>query len=88
MNSYDFFVTGINSNTLTVEKLPFISDIYGIKKVDGKAWPLLNKYLSTAGVTDDDIGLIIEKLEGLPYGSAQEFATGRDDKIIVINQIR
>lgn len=90
-SGWDFFVLEIGEDVdstirqkLIVEKLPFTTDAYGLKEVNGgKALPTLERYLELADVEDSAIGAVIEQLEALPYGAKHAYAVGRNGRILI-----
>jgi len=93
MTQYDYFVVGFEipenssdtvSEKITVEKLPFTTDVYGIARIEsGKAYPVMANYLSKSDVEDSAIGAVLEQLEALPYGAKHAYAVGRNGRILI-----
>lgn len=93
MIEYDYFVTGFEMpqkqsdavyERITVEKLPFTTDVYGIARIEGgKAYPVMANYLSKSDVEDSAIGAVLEQLEALPYGAKHAYAVGRNGRILI-----
>ena len=76
---FDFFINRIEEDgELIVEKR---------QRQRGAQDVTLDQYLATLDVSDDEIGRIIESLESLPYGAANEQTTGRGG-LIKIKQTR
>lgn len=96
MTQYDFFIKDYKLNDTTdrvhekliVEKLPFITDIYGVKRqLDGKYYPSLEVWLKKYDVDDQAISAIVEQLEALPYGQKHAYAVGRDGRILIEQEV-
>ena len=93
MAQYDYFVVGfeipknssdIVSEKITVEKLPFTTNVYGTKQTeDGKSYPVMADYLSKCDIEDSAIGAVLEQLEALPYGAKHAYAVGRNGRILI-----
>ena len=75
---HDFFINRIDDDgELIVEKRP--------RRNGGDV--TLEQWLEKSDVADSEIGRVIESLEALPYGAANEQTTGRNG-IIKIKQTR
>lgn len=78
MTTYDFVVTqntkttGVYAYRLSVEKVAVLDDDV-----------TLARWLAKEDVADKDIGLLIERLETLPYGDKAGMVNGRNGKILI-----
>lgn len=78
MVTYDFFINRIDDDDeLIVEKRT--------RRHGGDV--TLEQWLETLDVADNEIGRVIESLEALPYGAAQEQTIGRNG-LIKIKQVK
>lgn len=72
---FDFFINRIDDDGVLIVE----------KRRDGAV--TLERWLEVSDVPDAEIGRVIESLEALPYGAADEQTTGRNG-IIKIKQVK
>ncbi len=77
MTVYDFFINRIDDGELIVEKRT--------RRNGGDV--TLEQYLQKSDVADGEIGRVIESLEALPHGAANEQTIGRSG-LIKIKQVK